>query len=117
MAWTTSLTARRVAPGVPAWDVVAGGVGRIGTMTNLPLERAWCLTAGYCGRHLDYRAASREAVLLALRCAVDAIDHEMTIPYDEEGLEDEDGDLAARRHAENRADAWATLHQHEEPWF
>jgi len=117
MAWTTSLTARRVAPGVPAWDVVAGGVGRIGTMTNLPLERAWCLTAGYCGRHLDYRAASREAVLLALRCAVDAIDHELTLPYDEEGLEDEDGDLAAQRAAENRADAWATLHQHEEPWF
>jgi hypothetical protein len=117
MAWTTSLTARRVAPGVPAWDVVAGGVGRIGTMTNLPLERAWCLTAGYCGRHLDYRAASREAVLLALRCAVDAIDHAMDQDEADGWVEDEDGDLAAQRAAERRAEDYAMRREHEEPWF
>jgi hypothetical protein len=117
----TILTARRVAQSVPIWNILASGALRrtcnVGTLTNLPRERAWCLTANYCGRLLDYRAATREAVLLALRCAVDAIDHHAEQDEPDEYIEDEDGEIAAMRAAENRADAWASLHAHEEPIF
>jgi hypothetical protein len=116
MAATTLIARRASGRDVPIWNVFACG-SSIGSLTNLPRERAWCLTARYCGRLLDFRAASREAVLLALRCAVDAIDHAMDQDEADGWVEDEDGDLAAQRAAERRAEDYAMRREHEEPWF
>lgn len=110
---TTPLTARRVARNVPIWNILVHETD-IGSMTNLPMERAWCLTARYCGNTLNYRASSREAVMLALRCAVDAIDAQVQQDMDDY-VEDEDGEIARMRHEENLAEAYSMRADMQEP--
>ena len=110
----TNLLARRVAPGVPVWTLYADRKD-VGTMSNLPMERAWCITADYRGQLLQFRATTREAIMLALRCAVDALDHEEAILENDEYIEDEDGEFAAMRAAEHRAEIWAMRQDMQEP--
>jgi hypothetical protein len=116
--FSTPLIARRVGRDIPIWDVLAHGAV-IGSLTNLPLERAWCLTARYLGSRVNFRASTREAILLALRCAVDAIDHDVAQADLDDGPEDEDGEIARMRWEENRAEeAFHRFHGYDpEPSF
>ena len=102
--------AHRVAPGIPVWDILCNG-DRIGSMTNLPVEKAFCLTVTYKDERLDYRALSAAHVLVALRCAIDAIDARPD--YEEDYIPDEDGEIARMRWEEDRAEA---LYRDEDPF-
>jgi hypothetical protein len=112
----TNLIARRVAPGVPVWNLIARET-EIGILSNLPREKAACITARYQGQRLDFRASSTKAVLAALRCAIDALDYIAAEEAAHEDIEDEDGEIARIRHEENLNDAWAQRHAHEDPWY
>ena len=115
----TELTARRVAPGIPAWDIYADGAKLTSLLSNLPMEKAWCLTVRYRGAELDFRASTREAVLLALRCAVDALDVkalERVQEQEEDFIPDEDGEIARMRHDELKAMDFAMRGDMEEPF-
>ena len=109
-------TAKRDTKGVPMWTLFDAHGHDIGMMTDLPMEASPMATVRYCGEATTVARRTIPLTLAAARAAYEEAEAAHTAALDaEDHIEDEDGEIARMRLAENAADMWAMQHEHEEP--
>ena len=109
-----NFVAKRSAPNTPTWDLYYDDT-LVGFMSSFPGEGPMATVRLYQGSvdATSVEATTLHKCLWLARAAYEDLRYENEAQ--EEHIEDEDGEIAAMRHAENKAEEWAMRDDMQEP--